>query len=41
MLMVHQDNKRAIRFYEQCGFEQIPDVVRRENHLVMKIWIGG
>ena len=41
VLMVHQENKRAIRFYEQCGFELIPDVVRRENHLVMKLWIGG
>ncbi|MFM7866783.1 MAG: GNAT family N-acetyltransferase, partial [Planctomycetaceae bacterium] len=40
VLMVHRDNARAIRFYENCGFEQIPDVVRKENHLVMKLWIG-
>jgi ribosomal protein S18 acetylase RimI-like enzyme len=41
VLMVHRDNARAIRFYEQCGFELIPDVVRRNDHLVMKLWIGG
>ncbi len=40
VLMVHQDNARAIQFYEQCGFELIPDVVRRKNHRVMKLWIG-
>ena len=40
VLMVHRDNSRAIHFYEQCGFELIPGVVRREGHLVMKIWIG-
>jgi ribosomal protein S18 acetylase RimI-like enzyme len=40
VLMVHRDNARAIRFYEQCGFELIPDVVRRQDHLVMKLWIG-
>jgi GNAT superfamily N-acetyltransferase len=39
-LMVHRDNARAIRFYEQCGFEQIPGVERRNNHVVMKLWIG-
>ncbi len=40
VLMVHRDNTRAIRFYEQCGFEVIPGIVRRNDHLVMKIWIG-
>jgi ribosomal protein S18 acetylase RimI-like enzyme len=40
VLMVHQDNARAIHFYEQCGFELIPDVLRRQNHRVMKLWIG-
>lgn len=40
VLMVHRDNSRAIRFYEQCGFELIPGVVRRQNHLVMKLWVG-
>jgi ribosomal protein S18 acetylase RimI-like enzyme len=40
VLMVHRDNARAIRFYEQCGFEVIPNVVRRNDHLVMKLWIG-
>ena len=40
VLMVHRDNARAIRFYEQCGLELIPGVVRRNDHLVMKIWIG-
>ncbi len=40
VLMVHRDNVKAIRFYEQCGFELIPDVVRRKDHLVMKLWIG-
>ncbi len=40
VLMVHQDNPRAIRFYEQAGFELIAGVVRRNNHLVMKLWIG-
>ncbi len=24
LLLVHRDNKRAIRFYERCGFEVIP-----------------
>lgn len=36
-LMVHRDNSRAIRFYERCGFELIPDVIRRKEHLVMKL----
>jgi ribosomal protein S18 acetylase RimI-like enzyme len=40
VLMVHRDNPRAISFYEHCGFELIPNVVRKENHLVMKLWIG-
>jgi ribosomal protein S18 acetylase RimI-like enzyme len=40
VLMVRRDNARAIRFYEQCGFELIPGVVRRNHHLVMKLWIG-
>lgn len=40
VLMVHRDNTRAIKFYEQGGFELIPDVVRRNDHLVMKLWIG-
>ena len=40
VLMVHRNNARAIRLYEQCGFELIPDVVRRNDHLVMKLAIG-
>jgi ribosomal protein S18 acetylase RimI-like enzyme len=40
VLMVHQDNARAIHFYEQCGFSLMPDVLRRGNHRVMKLWIG-
>lgn len=39
VLMVHRENKRAIQFYENCGFELIPDVVRRNGHVVMKLWI--
>jgi ribosomal protein S18 acetylase RimI-like enzyme len=39
VLMVHRDNARAARFYQRCGFEVIPDVVRKD-HLVMKLWIG-
>jgi ribosomal protein S18 acetylase RimI-like enzyme len=41
VLMVHRDNARAIRFYEQCGYELIPGVERRNNHVVMKLWISG
>ncbi len=40
VLMVRAENARAIRFYEQCGFELIPNVVRKNNHVVMKLWIG-
>jgi ribosomal protein S18 acetylase RimI-like enzyme len=40
VLQVRADNARAIRFYERCGFELIPGVVRRNNHAVMKVWIG-
>ena len=40
VLMVHRDNARAIRFYERCGCELIPGVVRRKDHLVMKLWIS-
>ncbi len=40
VLMVHQENRRAIKFYEKCGFELIPDVLRQKNHRVMKLWIG-
>jgi ribosomal protein S18 acetylase RimI-like enzyme len=40
VLMVHRDNARAIHLYEQCGFELIPGVERRNGHLVMKLWIG-
>lgn len=40
VLMVHQDNERAIRLYEQWGFELIPGVTRRGDHLVMKLWLG-
>jgi len=40
VLMVHRDNARAIRFYDKCGFELIPGVIRRHDHLVMKLWIG-
>jgi RimJ/RimL family protein N-acetyltransferase len=39
--MVHRDNRRAIAFYEKCGFELIPDAVRHEDHRVMKLWIGA
>ncbi len=39
VLMVRGENARAIRFYEQCGFELIPGVTRRNNHVVMKLWI--
>jgi ribosomal protein S18 acetylase RimI-like enzyme len=35
VLMVHRDNARAIHYYENCGFEQIVGVVRRNDHLVM------
>ncbi len=40
VLMVHRDNQRAIAFYEQCGFELIPDVVRRNDHLVMQFLLA-
>lgn len=40
VLMVHRDNARAIRFYENCGFQLIPNVERRHGHLVMTMWIG-
>jgi GNAT superfamily N-acetyltransferase len=40
VLLVHRDNQRAIKFYEKCGFELIPDVMRHKDHLVMKLWIG-
>jgi ribosomal protein S18 acetylase RimI-like enzyme len=40
VLMVRRENARAIRSYEKCGLELIPDVVRRNNHVVMKMWIG-
>lgn len=40
VLLVHRDNQRAIRFYEKCGFELIPGVLRRRDHVVMKLWIG-
>lgn len=40
VLLVHRENHRAIRFYEKCGFELIPGVVRRNNHVIMKLWIG-
>lgn len=40
VLLVHRDNRRAIRFYEKCGFELIPGVVRGNDHLVMKLWLG-
>jgi len=41
VLLVHRDNRRAIKFYEKCGFELIPDVVRHKNHFVMRLWIGA
>lgn len=41
VLLVHRDNARAIRFYEKCGFELIPDVERAGNHVVMKLWVGA
>ena len=41
VLMVHKENKRAVRFYQRCGFEMIPGVERYKNHLVMKMWIGS
>jgi ribosomal protein S18 acetylase RimI-like enzyme len=40
VLMVRRDKPRALRFYEHCGFELIPGVERRNNHAVMKMWIG-
>jgi GNAT superfamily N-acetyltransferase len=40
VLLVHREIERAIHFYEKCGFELIPGVVRRNNHFVMKLWIG-
>lgn len=40
VLLVHQDNARAIQFYEHCGFELIPDVVRRNNQRLMKLWVA-
>lgn len=40
VLMVHRDNVRAIHFYEQCGFEVIPGATRRNDHLIMKLWLG-
>lgn len=40
VLLVHRENRRAMCFYEKCGFELIPGVERRNNHFVMKLWIG-
>lgn len=40
VLQVHRDNDRAIRFYENCGFDLIPDVERVPDHRVMKLYIG-
>lgn len=39
VLRVHQENTRAIRFYETCGYELIPDALRMD-HLPMKLWVG-
>lgn len=39
VLRVHHENNRAIRFYETCGFELIPEALRRD-HLPMKLWVG-
>jgi ribosomal protein S18 acetylase RimI-like enzyme len=41
VLLVHRDNRRAIKFYEKCGFELILDVVRHKDHFVMRLWIGA
>lgn len=40
VLMVHKENARAIRLYQDCGFQIIPGVLRRNDHLVMKLWVG-
>lgn len=36
LLMVHPDNQRAIRLYEQFDFKLIPDVTRGAGYVVMK-----
>jgi ribosomal protein S18 acetylase RimI-like enzyme len=41
VMLVHRDNGRAIKFYQDCGFVQIPDVVRYNDQIVMKLWIGS
>jgi GNAT superfamily N-acetyltransferase len=40
VLQVHRDNSRAIRLYQNCGFELIPGVERAHDHRVMKLAIG-
>jgi ribosomal protein S18 acetylase RimI-like enzyme len=40
VLTVHRENRRAIRLYEKCGFELIPDAVRHRDHAVMKLGLG-
>lgn len=39
VLREHHENARAIRFYQACGFELIPDALRKD-HLPMKLWVG-
>jgi ribosomal protein S18 acetylase RimI-like enzyme len=37
VLLVRKENTKAIRLYENCGFELIPGVERSNNHVVMKL----
>lgn len=40
VLVVHPENKPAIRCYERCGFELVPNPGRKDGQLVMKVWLG-
>lgn len=41
ILYVHEQNDRAIRFYERFGFALISGAPVRHQHLVMERWIEG
>jgi len=40
VVYVHEENHRAMRFWQRIGFQAIPNVRHHEDHLILQLWAG-